>query len=191
MMLGLLALLVFGPQDLPRIIKKVMHTVRALRTAASDFQTEVHSALEYESQQADLKKRQRQIAADAETPALETEVAPEPTEETQEQAEETGESAPVEVAEDTDIQPASEELIPEVDEPVENSSEESIVETEAEVSLNETAEAQEPQSEEHNEAATEDSQAPDDPEDEAVEEDEDEDGPGLPMASPKKRVESN
>lgn len=55
--LAILALLVFGPEGLPGVVKKVMRTIHALRTAASDFQTEVRSALEEENQRLDEQKR--------------------------------------------------------------------------------------------------------------------------------------
>jgi Sec-independent protein translocase protein TatA len=58
--LGLLALLVFGPEGLPGIIKTVMRTVNAVKAAARDFQTEVNTALNDEHERKDLAQRQRQ-----------------------------------------------------------------------------------------------------------------------------------
>ncbi|MFA5508419.1 MAG: twin-arginine translocase TatA/TatE family subunit [Vulcanimicrobiota bacterium] len=57
--LGILALLVFGPEGLPGIIKNVMRTINAVKAAARDFQTEVSSALEVENERQDLAKRRR------------------------------------------------------------------------------------------------------------------------------------
>jgi sec-independent protein translocase protein TatB len=57
--LAVLALLVFGPEGLPGIIKNVMRTVNAVKIAARDFQTEVKTALEVENERQDLAKRQR------------------------------------------------------------------------------------------------------------------------------------
>ena len=57
--LAVLALLVFGPEGLPGIIKNVMRTVSAVKIAARDFQTEVKTALEVENERQDLAKRQR------------------------------------------------------------------------------------------------------------------------------------
>ena len=55
--LAALALLIFGPEGLPGVIKNVMRTVRAVRRAASDFQHEVKGALELESAETERKKR--------------------------------------------------------------------------------------------------------------------------------------
>ena len=57
--LGILALLVFGPEGLPGIIKNVMRTVNAVKAAARDFQTEVSTVLNDEHERQDLAKRQR------------------------------------------------------------------------------------------------------------------------------------
>lgn len=57
--LAVLALLVFGPEGLPGIIKTVMRTVNAVKIAARDFQTEVKTALDAENERQDLAKRQR------------------------------------------------------------------------------------------------------------------------------------
>ena len=57
--LAVLALLVFGPEGLPGIIKNVMRTVNAVKIAARDFQTEVKTALDVENERQDLAKRQR------------------------------------------------------------------------------------------------------------------------------------
>lgn len=61
-MLAILALLVFGPEGLPGIIKNVMRTVRAVRAAARDFQSEVSTALEIENERIDKSKRRRRTA---------------------------------------------------------------------------------------------------------------------------------
>jgi len=64
-MLGVLALLVFGPESLPGVIKNVMRTVNALRNAARDFQSEVKSALDEENLRQDRAKRQRSTSPEA------------------------------------------------------------------------------------------------------------------------------
>lgn len=51
--LGVLALLVFGPEGLPGIIKNVMQTVNAVKRAARDLQNEVTSTLEAENRPPD------------------------------------------------------------------------------------------------------------------------------------------
>lgn len=56
MALAILALLVFGPEGMPGVIKKVVRTIRALRTAAADFQTEVTNALEEENRRLNEQK---------------------------------------------------------------------------------------------------------------------------------------
>lgn len=60
--LAILALLIFGPEGLPGIIKNVMRTVKAVRAAASDFQSEVSTALEIENERIDKSKRRRRTA---------------------------------------------------------------------------------------------------------------------------------
>jgi Tat protein translocase TatB subunit len=57
--LAILALLVFGPEGLPDIVKTVTRTVRAFRQAANDFQSEVNSALTLESEKRAVKERRR------------------------------------------------------------------------------------------------------------------------------------
>ena len=57
--LGILALLVFGPEGLPGVIKTVMRTVHAFRQAAADFQHEVKTALDDENVKRDQLQRQR------------------------------------------------------------------------------------------------------------------------------------
>lgn len=59
LMLGVLALMVFGPEGLPGVIRSVMRTVRGLRRAAADFQNEVKTALDEEHIQSDQAKRRR------------------------------------------------------------------------------------------------------------------------------------
>ena len=83
--LAVLALLVFGPEGLPGIIKNVMRTVNAVKIAARDFQTEVSTALEAENERQDLAKRRRSYVdkPEPEPAALPAaEVAPMPEEET-------------------------------------------------------------------------------------------------------------
>lgn len=168
--LGLLALMVFGPQDLPRIIKKVMRTVRALRTAAADFQTEVRTALEHETeQQEQLKNPDKRTLEVGPSPSLETEHSPEPPEN--------------EVA----AEERSEDLEPGSDEVAESAPDGETFESEA---TSQEPEAQQPEAEElqtTDETPAEDEQPLEESEPEIVEEDDD--GPGLPMAPPKKRAE--
>ncbi|MCA9779976.1 MAG: twin-arginine translocase TatA/TatE family subunit [Candidatus Eremiobacteraeota bacterium] len=82
--LAVLALLVFGPEGLPGIIKNVMRTVNAVKIAARDFQTEVSTALEAENERQDLAKRRRTYVDKPETESAAlpaAEVAPMPEEE--------------------------------------------------------------------------------------------------------------
>jgi sec-independent protein translocase protein TatB len=75
-LLAVLALLVFGPEGLPEIMKTVARTVRAFKAAANDFQTEVKTALEVENQKQQVAQRRRKRAVPmeqklaAQTPAL-------------------------------------------------------------------------------------------------------------------------
>lgn len=55
--LAILALLVFGPEGLPGIIKTVMKTVHAVKSAARDFQTEVRTALDDEIVEKERRRR--------------------------------------------------------------------------------------------------------------------------------------
>jgi sec-independent protein translocase protein TatB len=64
--LAILALLVFGPEGLPEIVKTVTRTVRAFRQAANDFQSEVNSALTLETQKREVAQRRRNRALPAE-----------------------------------------------------------------------------------------------------------------------------
>lgn len=59
--LAILALLVFGPEGLPEMAKKVARTLKALRQAATDFQYEVNQALEVESQRQQAQRRRRKV----------------------------------------------------------------------------------------------------------------------------------
>ena len=162
--LAILALLVFGPESLPGIIKTVMQTVNAVKTAARDFQTEVHSALEEENRKQDLAKRQRSI------PTTETEV-PAPAEETgdtgSEPEEEAAEAVPGAetvhvVALDTPVPPQPEDT--------ETSDTETAVESE------------------HAEVAVESEDEPEEEAGESAEIEDDEDGPGKPMSLVPRRV---
>lgn len=59
MLLAILALLVFGPEGLPEILRTGARTYRAFRQAATDFQSEVNSALTVEGQKQDVARRRR------------------------------------------------------------------------------------------------------------------------------------
>lgn len=59
--LALLALLVFGPESLPDIAKKIARTVRAVKQASADFQHEVNHALNVENQRVDAQRRRRHV----------------------------------------------------------------------------------------------------------------------------------
>ena len=65
MLLGLLALLVFGPSRLPEIAKAAGEGLRAFRKAASDLKAEVSDVVENE-----VKANRPQPAALAVTPAV-------------------------------------------------------------------------------------------------------------------------
>ena len=58
-LLAILALLVFGPEGLPEIMKTVARTVKAFRQAATDFQSEVNTALTLENQKLEVQQRRR------------------------------------------------------------------------------------------------------------------------------------
>lgn len=94
--LAVLALLVFGPEGLPGIIKNVMRTVNAVKIAARDFQTEVKTALDTENERQDLAKRRRTYVdkPQRDTPALaESAVPPMPEEEESSSSEQAGEES--------------------------------------------------------------------------------------------------
>ena len=61
--LAILALLVFGPEGLPGVVKTVTRTVRAFRQAANDFQTEVNTALSLEHEKQQISERRRRRVA--------------------------------------------------------------------------------------------------------------------------------
>jgi sec-independent protein translocase protein TatB len=69
-MLAILALLVFGPEGLPEIMKTVARTVKAFRQAANDFQSEVNTALTLENQKQEVQQRRRKRAAPMEQKLL-------------------------------------------------------------------------------------------------------------------------
>lgn len=62
--LAILALLVFGPEGLPGVVKTVTRTVRAFKQAANEFQQEVNSALtlEHEKRQVVEARRRRVVS---------------------------------------------------------------------------------------------------------------------------------
>lgn len=81
--LAILALLVFGPEGLPDIVKTVTRTLRAFRTAASDFQQEINTALNTENEQRRVAERRRRkvvVEPVAEEPAPSNEAETLPTE---------------------------------------------------------------------------------------------------------------
>lgn len=65
--LAILALLVFGPEGLPDILRTVARTVKAFKTAASDFQSEVNTALTVEQQKREVEQRRRKRSLPAAT----------------------------------------------------------------------------------------------------------------------------
>lgn len=87
-MLAILALLVFGPEGLPEIVKTVTRTMRAFKQAANDFQSEVNTALTLENEKRVVQERRRKRARPLEeklaesessaTPLLAQETTPEP-----------------------------------------------------------------------------------------------------------------
>lgn len=187
--LGILALLVFGPEGLPGVIKTVMRTVHAFRQAANDFQHEVKTALDDENVRRDQLQRQRtplpeELQADAEEAdgnSTEEQAEPVTAEDTNEQAVEF----PLPVPEAT--APVSEETVPVPEEstPV---SEETTPEFEtAEILVAEQDPAPILEVEQPEEAALPDEQEESSSSVEPSPAD-DEDGPSLPMAA-RKRTE--
>lgn len=80
-LLAVLALLVFGPEGLPEIMKTVARTVKAFRQAANDFQSEVNTALIQENQkhQTEQRRRNRPRVIDPVQPATDSSLAAEPS----------------------------------------------------------------------------------------------------------------
>ncbi len=163
--LAILALLVFGPEGLPDILRTVARTVKAFKTAANDFQSEVNTALTLEQQKREVAERRRKRVT---PPPSEEAVSPGPVEAAvatvaASQApnqELEAESAPVLLA------PEQPERLEAATEQVEDSS--------TEPSTNHEAASAEPAS-------------PAEPAEEPAEE-EDDDGPGLPMTRPARVV---
>lgn len=116
-LLAVLALLVFGPEGLPDIMKTVARTIKAFKTAANDFQSEVNTALILENQKNQVEQRRRKrVLPQGETVAEDGAVLPEsgddPTDDSDSKAEvEDREPAPQVLA---DEKPA---ITPETDTP--------------------------------------------------------------------------
>ena len=110
--LAVLALLVFGPEGLPGIIKNVMRTVNAVKIAARDFQTEVKTALDVENERQDLARRQRTPLQEPQrdTAALAAAaVPPMPGEEESTSEQDGEENAAVQVEEVAGLEPSEDE----------------------------------------------------------------------------------
>lgn len=97
--LAILALLVFGPEGMPGVIKKVVRTVRALRTAAADFQTEIKNALEEESNRLEEEKRRAKLPETAVEDTVLAQAGESVPAESAEVATSEGDSAPSEATE--------------------------------------------------------------------------------------------
>lgn len=186
-MLGILALLVFGPEGLPGVIKSVMRTVRALRSAASDFQHEVKTALDDENVRQDQAKRRR-APMEPETP----EPVPEP--EMTPQLDVPDPAQPEEESEDEGLTlPSTEPVSENLDR--ENPAEDELGETTADAAEATVGPASElhPETKEFlygDDEAVSKSLEQESPSESAPveEEDDDDDGPGLPMRTAKERA---
>ncbi|HIB67787.1 MAG TPA: twin-arginine translocase subunit TatB [Phycisphaerales bacterium] len=173
--LGILALLVFGPEGLPGVIKTVMRTVHAFRQAAADFQHEVKTALDDENIRRDQLQRQRKPPADEAESATdqENQQAPNPQQDSESLVRESDDRAaefPVMVENEATIQESVAEQVPEPSEPA---------------PVQASPATDEPVPEDNAVSATEEKNAS--PVDPSPAEDDD-DGPSLPMAT-RKRTE--
>lgn len=174
--LAILALLVFGPEGLPDILRTVARTVKAFKTAANDFQSEVNTALTLEQQKREVAERRRKRTL------------PEPASPGPVEAATTAlaASAPLESADDAAADdPIASDMAARVGDPVPESTApaaETSVAVEAPVSAGTEAasslDSQAATSANPEVAASVDSVAA------PVEDEIDDDGPGLPMTRP-------
>ena len=180
MMLGILALLVFGPEGLPGIIKTAMRTVRSLRAAANDIKSEVRTALDDELLNPNQPQRGRKAPARLIDPAIrDSQASGELVSELQDSKAQTAsetdkdepiteKSGPVALATENSTEAPLEQPSPQQEEP--SSSDKQEV-----ASLPERAETSS-SSPENQEAAPAEDLDPDD-------------GPGIPM-TPKRKIEN-
>ena len=182
MLLGILALLVFGPEGLPGVIKTVMRTVRSLRTAANDIKSEVRTALDDELINPNQPQRVRKAPARLiEAPSGTGQEDDEPQAKEQESKPKT--SIPEsETSEDVAL---DKESSPKPS-PVENSTDPSLEKGESQQS--ESSNSSEPEVSHSSDLSEPSSPNQEAPKVDPVEELDPDDGPGLPM-SPRRRTE--
>jgi Tat protein translocase TatB subunit len=58
-LLVVLALVVFGPEGLPEMVRTATRTIKAFKQASHDFQSEFHKTLTFESQKREVEARRR------------------------------------------------------------------------------------------------------------------------------------
>jgi sec-independent protein translocase protein TatB len=63
LLIGIVALIVIGPKELPAVMRTMGHWTRKIRSLAADFQNQFHEAMR-EAEMADLKKQVDDMAQD-------------------------------------------------------------------------------------------------------------------------------
>jgi len=63
LLIGIVALIVIGPKELPAVMRSLGQWTRKIRSMAADFQNQFHEAMR-EAEMADLKKQVDDVAAD-------------------------------------------------------------------------------------------------------------------------------
>jgi sec-independent protein translocase protein TatB len=63
LLIGIVALIVIGPKELPAVMRSLGQWTRKIRSLAADFQNQFHEAMR-EAEMADLKKQVDDIASD-------------------------------------------------------------------------------------------------------------------------------
>src|SRR5690348_16447493 len=63
LLIGIVALIVIGPKELPAVMRSLGQWTRKIRSLASDFQNQFHEAMR-EAEMADLKKQVDDVASD-------------------------------------------------------------------------------------------------------------------------------
>jgi sec-independent protein translocase protein TatB len=63
LLIGIVALIVIGPKELPAVMRSLGQWTRKIRSLAADFQNQFHEAMR-EAEMADLKKQVDDVAAD-------------------------------------------------------------------------------------------------------------------------------
>ena len=63
LLIGIVALIVIGPKELPAVMRSLGQWTRKIRSMAADFQNQFHEAMR-EAEMADLKKQVDEVASD-------------------------------------------------------------------------------------------------------------------------------